>query len=440
MDSSSPLTILGLALFSATTGAFVAAGDAALSALPPGRLAALHDHAEGATKRRLARYIDDPPRVLARWLVARTFTTSATAILLSQLAPADPSWLKPAVAIGGSLLLLATLYELGAALARALPADAGPVLLGVLRPLEVIVSPIADPLCMLGRAITARFSRESHGSTEARLAEFEVEHLVEDAAKTGEIDAEPAKMIRNVLEFKDLTVRDVMVPRVRMMCIEADTPLDQVLQFVAKDGHTRYPVHAGRIDNIIGVLYAKDLFIHLHEGTFSQRRLRDLLRTKVNFVPETQPVSSVLRDMRARREHMALVVDEFGGVAGLVTLEDVIEQIVGEIRDEYDAEEAPIQDLGDGKLLADAAVSLADLSAYLGREIESDGDYGSIGGLLVHHAGKVPAAGDHLELGGIEFTVRERDERRIIRVEIVVPRPSTVTDLPAAPPAEQPSS
>ena len=259
---------------------------------------------------------------------------------------------------------------------------------------------------------------------DARLAESEVEYLVDDAAKAGQLDAEPAAMIRNVRDFKDLTVSDVMIPRIKVVGLEIDTPLGEVLALVTKEGHSRYPVFATKIDNIVGLLYTKDLFRVFHGGTFGSASLRDIVRAPVNFIPETQAVSAVLRDMRAKRQHLAVLVDEYGGVSGIVTLEDILEQIVGDIHDEYDREDAPIQDLGDGRLLADAAVSLPDLSAYLGREIESDGDYGSLGGLLTHVAGRVPPPGEHVLLADIIFVVRDSDEKRIAKVEIILPRRS----------------
>jgi CBS domain containing-hemolysin-like protein len=236
-----------------------------------------------------------------------------------------------------------------------------------------------------------------------------------------------------------------MVPRTQVCAIEVGTPLPEVLRFVASEGHSRFPVYRDQVDNVIGLLYAKDLFRLLRDDKKQQATpLVDLLRAPVNFVPEMQGVSSVLREMRGRRLHMAVVIDEFGGVSGIVTLEDILEVIVGEIRDEYDTEEAPIQDLGDGRLLADAAVSVHDLSAYLGAEIPELGDYESLGGLLVHHAGKVPAVGERLEAFNLSFIVRDADEKRISKVEIIRPRP--LSDLPpsanveVAPPAERRAS
>jgi CBS domain containing-hemolysin-like protein len=213
-----------------------------------------------------------------------------------------------------------------------------------------------------------------------------------------------------------------MVPRTRVSAIEVSRPLPEVLKIVASEGHSRFPVYRDKVDNIVGLLYAKDLFRLLKDVKLQQRPLIDLVRAPVNFVPETQGVSSVLREMRSRRLHMAVVIDEFGGVSGIVTLEDILEVIVGEIRDEYDTEEAPIQDLGDGRLLVDAAVSVDDLSAYLGAKIPEDDDYESLGGLLVHRAGKVPSIGTQIEAFEFCFIVREADEKRIIKVEIVRPR------------------
>jgi CBS domain containing-hemolysin-like protein len=178
------------------------------------------------------------------------------------------------------------------------------------------------------------------------------------------------------------------------------------------------------LDNVVGLLYAKDLFAVVRDNAIGSTELKDLLRTPVLFVAESQPAASVLREMRARRLHLAIVSDEFGGTAGLVTLEDILEEIVGEIHDEYDAEaEAQIEDLGDGRFVADAAIPLADLAARIGRDLPADGDFESLGGLLVHRAGRVPAVGSTITLNGIKLIVREADETRVVKVEIVPAEP-----------------
>jgi len=418
------------ALIAATLGSLFAAVDAALSSLNPARVGALLDESKGASKAALGRYLKNPSAQQSRWLAGRVVCMSLAAVLVAEaLSPYVPQWALPPLGALGALLTYGTLAEIGITLARS-RADVFAVrVFPLLRPLELLVLPLAAPLSALGR--TAARLVGPDGPRDARQTETEVQWVVAEGQKHGALGQEPAEMIRNVLELKDLVAKDVMVPRTRVCAIEMTTPLPEVLRFVASEGHSRFPVYRDQVDNIIGLLYAKDLFRLLRDDKKQRATpLADLLRAPVNFVPEMQGVSSVLREMRARRLHMAVVIDEFGGVSGIVTLEDILEVIVGEIRDEYDTEEAPIQDLGDGRLLADAAVSVHDLSSYLGAQIPENGDYESLGGLLLHQAGKMPAIGDRIEAFDLAFIVRDADEKRISKVEIIRPRP--LSELPPA--------
>jgi putative hemolysin len=411
---------LGGALGCAAIGSIFASMDAALRSLSPGRLSALHEQSTGISKAALDRYMQRPSSQHSRWLVGRVVFMALASVLIAQaVAPFVPSW---SVALLGALGAVATygaLAEIGINLARRRADDFTRRFLPFIRVLELVVLPLAAPISVLGRWSARLVAADP--PPDARLTETEVEWVVSEGQKHGSLGREPAEMIRNVLELKDLVVRDVMVPRTRVSAIEVTRPIAEVLKIVASEGHSRFPVYRDKVDNIVGLLYAKDLFRILKDDKLAERTLGDLVRAPVNFVPETQGVSSVLREMRSRRLHMAVVIDEFGGVSGIVTLEDILEVIVGEIRDEYDTEEAPIQDLGDGRLLVDAAVSVDDLSAYLGAKIP-EGDYESLGGLLVHRAGRVPAIGTQVEAFEFCFIVREADEKRIIKVEIVRPR------------------
>lgn len=387
------------------------------------RLAGLIEQSNDERRKNLVRYQKNAEPIHTRWLIARVLLASVTTVILSYVAEVyTDNWRAP-VAVLASVLLHGTLGGVGAGLGNARPETIGPRLLRLLLPVEILVWPIAAPIVMLGNA----FNRVADSKIEnaAALTTSEVEYLVEDAEKTGEMAAEPAAIIRNVLDFKDLTIRGVMVPRVKVLGIEVDTPLRQVLAVVAQEGHSRYPVFRTQLDNVVGILYVKDLLPKVAAGVMDSVRLADILRTKIFFVTENKPAVSVLQEMRVRRQHLAVCVDEFGGVSGIVTLEDILEEIVGDIRDEHDAEEAPIQDLGGGRLIADAAVSLTDLSAYLGITIEADGDFGSLGGLLTHTAGRVPSIGEHMVIGSVEFVVREADAKRPIKVEIILPPPSS---------------
>jgi CBS domain containing-hemolysin-like protein len=235
----------------------------------------------------------------------------------------------------------------------------------------------------------------------------------------GSLAHDQSEMIRNVLDFAGATAGEVMVPRTRVKAFEVKTPIADLLKQIADTRHSRYPVYRDSVDNIVGIVHAKDLIAHAAASDLGQVRLEDLMRKPVAFVPETRSASSVLTEMRAGRHHLAIVIDEFGGVGGIVTLEDLVQQIVGDIRGELENEEPPIVDLGDGRLVVDASIPLADLSRYLGQDLPTDGPYHSLGGLIVDRLGSVPRAGTSLSAFGLEFVVREADERHVAKVEIV---------------------
>ena len=243
-----------------------------------------------------------------------------------------------------------TFTEIVGTFARRRPEVVGAMCLVFLRPLEWLVAPLADPLAIIGRAVGRRVPKSRN--TDARITETEVEWVVSEGEKAGAIANEPAEMIRKVLDFKDLTAPEVMVPRRHILGLELGTPLVEVVALVAAEKHSRYPVYRETLDNVVGLLYAKDLFAVMRDGRLETTKLVDIIRTTILFVSEHQSAAKILQDMRSRRLHMAIVSDEFGGTAGLVTLEDIIEEIVGDIRDEHDVE-APIQSLGEGRVMAD---------------------------------------------------------------------------------------
>jgi len=381
-------------MVSAVVGALFAAADTALTALTGPRLLALIEQAEGADKKAFERIRTADTKLRSRYLLGRIVSSTATAILTFLVVL--PRWSEGGawIAFGVTVAFTGTLYEVTTTMVRKYADYVSPMAARYLRPLELAMFPLAIPLGWLGSAISRKdVVVEPH---DPRLAEAEVENLVEEGERSGLLDPEPAEMIRNVLEFQDRTAKDIMVPRSRVEAIDISMPIEKVLLFVSESGHSRYPVYREQIDNIVGLLYAKDLFKHLEQHRPKNTSLKDIVRTPANFVVESQPLSSLLKEMRSRRQHLAIVVDEFGGVSGLVTLEDVLEEIVGDIRDEHDAEEAPpIQDLGNGRILADAAVSLRELSAYLGADMPAD-DSHTLEGMITEHLGKIPEKGTSL--------------------------------------------
>ncbi len=368
------------------------------------------------------RFTRDPLRVLSRWLVGRVVALSVASVLLSDAARrAGFEAIAFPAAVLGAVLTYGTFTEIAGTFARRRPEIAGDLALAALRPLEWIVAPLADPLALVGRAVGRRVPKSR--SSDARIAETEVEWVVSESERAGAIANEPAEMIRKVLDFKDLTAREVMVHRRHILGIEIHTPLTDVVTLVATEKHSRYPVYRETLDNVVGLLCAKDLFSVMREGRLAATKLADVTRHTVIFVSENQSAAKILQDMRSRRQHMAIVSDQYGGTAGLITLEDVIEEIVGDIRDEHDIE-APIQSIGDGRVVADGAVSLAELSRALGKSLPDDGDFESLGGLIVSRAGHVPQVGASVYVGGLQLIVREADATRVVKVEIVADRPA----------------
>lgn len=292
-----------------------------------------------------------------------------------------------------------------------------PVLISLLWPIEILAAPLAAPAGWLGDLVRLTFPKRD---TMADVTEEEVNLMVKDGERSGTIAHDEAEMIQNVLGFADLTAADVMVPRTRVTSLPLDTPPEDLLRIAVSEGHSRFPVWNERIDNVVGILHVKDLlpFTTKAEG-WKELELEPLLHRPALFVSESQSSSSVLYEMREKRQHLAIVIDEFGGVSGIVSLEDLLERIVGDIRDEHDEAEPPIQELGEGRLLVDATVPIVDLSRYLDTHLPEHGDYNSLGGLLVTHMGRVPPVGAKMSEYGLDFVVRAADERRVKRVEIV---------------------
>jgi CBS domain containing-hemolysin-like protein len=416
-----------MAVTAAAVGSLFASADAALGSMPEARLQLLVDEGDPG----FARYSADRLGLLSRWLVARVIALSIASILVVRAIDGEMGPLAASViAVAGAVVVYATCAEVLSTVARRRPEEVGRFALRFLKPLEWAVIPLAAPLAVLGRWIGDRVP-ESLTAADARLTETEVEWLVDQGEKAGALEKEPATMIRNVLDFKNLTAKEVMIPRRRVSSLEASTPLVDVLTHVRLDGHSRYPVYRESLDNVVGLLYVKDLFDVVGAGKIDVTKLEELTRKPVLFLAETQSALSVLREMRSKRLHLAIVSDEFGGTGGIVTLEDIIEEIVGEIRDEYDTEDvAQIQKLAEGRFVADAAIPLGDLEVHLGRKLPEDGAFESLGGLIVHRAGRVPEVGATVSLDGYDLIVREADETRVVKVEIVRAEPGL------APPAE----
>ncbi len=405
---------------SIVVGALFAGADTAVTSLSPTHLNALIEQATGKRRVAFERIQAHEARIRSRYLVGRITSTAVTAFCFFHAF--EPWSERQFFALGTTVVLTATVFEIVTSLSKKYADYVAPIAARFLRPLEIAVLPLAGPLGWLGERLSRR--KDGEQPVDPRVTEAEVEALVEEGERTGLFGREPAEMIRNVLEFADRTARDVMIPRNKVEALDVSMSLDDALAFVSNSGHSRYPVYREQIDNVVGLLYAKDLFKLLEAGDKKPTTLREIIRQPANFVAESQPLSTLLKEMRGRRQHLAIVVDEFGGISGIVTLEDVLEEIVGDIRDEHDEtdEIAVIEDLGDGRLVADAAISMRELGDYLGASITIDDGAESLGGMLTDHVGKIPEVGTAVSKFGLHFIVRDSDENRIGKVEIIRPR------------------
>jgi len=404
---------LVLCTLPAILAAAYAVASAALGQLSPARRLALRDSLAHRDRKALERYIAAPSRLEGRWLMLRVAGIAATAGLLVTTLDFPGSW---AIALASAMALYAIPSELGRQFVATRAETAAPLFLRWLRPGEWLVAPLADPLNWVATKLT---HDQRSRPPAAGVTETEVELIVSEGELSGALDHEQSEMIRNVLDFGEVTAEEVMVPRIHVDALDAALPIAAVFQEVQRTRHSRYPVYADSIDNIVGVLHVKDLLTQVDPADASPRPdLRQLARKPVAFVPEGQLASTVLRDMRAGRHHMAVVIDEFGGFSGVVTLEDLLEEIVGDIQDEHDGEDQErIRMVGEGRALVDASLPVTDVNRQLGTNLP-EGDYISLGGLLLDRLGAVPAPGSQHELLGLSVVIRDADERHVALVEL----------------------
>ena len=240
------------------------------------------------------------------------------------------------------------------------------------------------------------------------------------AEKRNLLDPDVLIMIEGALHVSDMQVRDVMVPRIQMIVINAGSEPEDIINTVVESGHSRFPVTGDDANDILGILLAKDLLSYFADSGTDDFDIKDMMRPAV-FIPESKRLNILLREFRGSRNHMAIVVDEYGGVSGLATIEDVLEQIVGDIDDEHDPEEAAwIQPQSDGKFIVLALTRIEDFNEFFDVKM-SDEEYDTVGGLVMHELGRLPRRGEQIEFGGFRFKVLRGDRRRIHTLEVTRP-------------------
>ena len=340
-------------------------------------------------------------------VIAATLSTVAVGMSI-----ADAPW----ATVGGVGVLLTILLGLrmllpgmGARNSSSVLRVTLPLLTGtvrVLRPLLSALDRVASPAGSANGIGTFRLEAGDEAGDSS---------LIQEAEEAGERER---RMITAVLRLEEITAREVMVPRVDLVAVEADTPVGAMSELMSEGGKSRIPIYEETLDRVVGIVHARDLLKYLGPETSpATMTVRDIARPAV-FVPESKPLDELLREFQEQRITIAVVVDEYGGVEGLITMEDMVEEIVGEIEDELEREEPPVLQISEGIVVVDARLPLDEVNELLQTDLEGDG-FDTLGGLLYARLGKIPASGDELALGGIRLKVLSTTGRRIRKVRIV---------------------
>jgi CBS domain containing-hemolysin-like protein len=437
---STPLIIIAVLLVP-LAGLFAAA-DAALNSVSRARVDALVRSGRPGS-RALAAVVADRPRHVNLLLLLRLAAEAAATVLLTValVETIQPVWM--AALIAGGIMVVVSYVLIGVGprtLGRQHPYRVGMIVAAPIRALATLLGPLTKLLILIGNAITpGQGFRQGPFSSEVELRE-----LVDMASTSGVVDEDERQMIHSVFELGDTLVREVMVPRPDVVWTERDTPVEKVLRLALKSGYSRIPVLGESIDDIVGLAYLKDL-VQAVQGAGSAGRaagaesnedvapLESVMRPAV-FVPDSKRIDELLKEMQRTRNHMAIVVDEYGGTAGVVTIEDILEEIVGEITDEYDSEEVPdVQELDGRRLRVSARLPVEDLvelfpgangvDSLLSDVLEA-ADVDTVGGLLAQQLGRVPLPGAQAEVPGLRLLAEGgKDARGRIRINTVLVEP-----------------
>lgn len=271
---------------------------------------------------------------------------------------------------------------------------------------------LSKPLLLLSKAKTIVREQEEE---QREASDEEIQALIEEAKEEGIIEKEEGLLLKSVVEFGDTKAKEIMTPRVEMICIRKDATISKLKELVIKKKHSRIPVYKDRVDNVEGIILAKDLLEYTDE-VHKASTIEPLIRP-VHFVPESMRVSELLKELQDRREKLAIVVDEHGGVSGLVTMEDLVEEIVGEIQDEYDLEEVQFIEQGPSDYIVLGDAEVEELEELFDLDLAED-DYITVSGLITHSLGRLPEKGEKIELKGLQLEILEVDQKRVKKLRI----------------------
>jgi putative hemolysin len=423
------LEILGVLFMILLVGFFSAAEVAVLST----RRSRMQELAEAGDRRAaiVLSFQKDPEHFLATIHVGVVFTLIvasglAGTIGVQQLSPALHSssipWLQEASSLISLAIIAVTIGGLVVVFGELVPKSLA------LRSAERTALKIASPMRLFGTIfrypagllafasnVVLRPFKDRTSFTESRMSEEEFKLMLDEGTRTGSIDKTEQRLIKSIFEFTETTAKEVMVPRPDVMALSIDLSRDDLVRIVLEEGYSRIPVYRETIDNIVGIVYTKDLLSLLEYGNVII--LQDILRPPF-FVPESIKISALMQELQQRKLHMAVVTDEFGGTEGIITMEDILEQIVGEIHDEYDEELRDVEQSADGSYLVDARVPIGEFNKRFDAGLPEESGYDTVSGFLFKQAGRIPDVNEDISYGKWQFTIIRKSQRRIRLIKV----------------------
>ena len=423
---------ISVAVLLVVFGGLLAAADSALTVLSRTDLVEIAAHSR--SKNSLLAIARDPGAHVNALNFMRIVAETTAAVLVTLVFAYITDWWW--ALLFSALIMTAVSFVLvgssprsiGRAHARGVISFAGPIV----RFTRVILGPIADALVALGNRVTPGRARAATVPSEEQLLS-----MVDEATELEVLEEDDRELIHSIFEFNDTVVREVMIPRTDMITVDSDATMGASMGLFLSRSVSRMPVIGENIDEVLGVLYLRDVARVVYEQTLDADTLTAAgLARKALFVPESQKADSLLRQMQLESNHLAMVVDEYGGIAGLVTLENLIEELVGDISDEYDHEVAEIEDLGHGKFRVSARLPIDELGDLFGLELEDD-EVDSVGGLLTKAFGRLPVPGSSAEFSGLILTADRTEGRRKRLTTVIVERDQALIDAQTAFPEQK---
>lgn len=423
MDLSQPIAIGTIGLASAVLGV-VAAAETALERASEARIQAYAAHGDQRA-RRIVEDVERPRDFLGPLTAARVFAAALVVAMFAYLGARDLGALRGVIGIGffGGVYVAFLEMTVGLLAARK-PEETALQLSSLVRLTAVVFSVPAFVLSLPSRLVARSLSAVNPAPRTDILA------LVEREEAAGGVEEQERRMIRGVINLEDKTAREIMVPRIDIAAAEVSQGVADVAKIVNDRGFSRIPAYRETVDDIVGIVYAKDLLRAVMSG--GQAKTLDGLLREPMFIPESKKLDQLLTEMRGARTHMAIVVDEYGGTAGLVTIEDLLEEIVGEIEDEYDVSRPTIDVISEDEAVLDAGVSTDVLNELFQVAVESD-DFDTVGGFVIQTLGRLPSVGDQVRIDGLQISVLTMAGRRIRRLRV-----ARVHEAPAGQPAATP--